>query len=153
MFRWDIGEIRWKDNYKEKCCAVWLLQQGWMQSLRGLSAPVLTAYATLAVPPCAAVLQYSSHTSFARSTAPHTLPHSNPVPGVQAGPPGALWVLVTFASTFCHLLLPAPPWHLLCPDQGALHDFASCSCGLSDPRLSHMLRPKYSPNMHSHSVV
>lgn len=88
---------------------------------------------------CATVLQYSLHTPFARGTAPCALPHSNPVPGVRVGPRRVLWVLVTFASTFCHLRLPAPPWRLLCP--------ASCSCGLSDPRLSHMLRLKYSPNV------
>lgn len=93
------------------------------------------------------MLQYSLHTPFARGTAPYALPHSNPVPGVRVGLPRVLWVLVTFASTFCHLLLPAPPWRLLCPDQDAPHYFASCSCGLSDPRLSHMLRPKCSPNV------
>lgn len=42
--------------------------------------------------------------------------HSSQVPGVRADPWGALraWHL---CGHLCHIPLPAPSWHLLCPDQ------------------------------------
>lgn len=92
----------------------------------GWQAPVLTACTTLAVPPCAAVLQYSSHLCQEHCT-PHAATWSQ---GCGLAPR-----CTSCACHLCHLLLPAASWPLLCPDQGALHDFASCSCGLSDPHL------------------
>ena len=81
----------------------------------------------------------------ARPAHPLTLSHSTPVPGVQADPPAVLWVLATFASTFCHLPLQGPSWCLLCPDRGALHHSASCPCGLTNPHLSGCSGPNTAP--------
>lgn len=111
-----------------------------MQSVCGPATPVLTAYTTLAVPPCAAVLQYSLHTPFAKE---HCTPHTTTQ---ERGPRGAGWPpwcalgACHLCPHLCNLLLPAPSWCLLCLDRGAQHEFASCSCGLSDPHPICMVR-------------
>lgn len=97
MFSWDIREIRWKDNYKEKCCAVWLLQRGWMQSgVRGLAPQCLQQtqpwLCPLVPPRCS--------TTRAPLWQGPPRPTQQPRSRSAGCPPGAVWVLIAFASAF-----------------------------------------------------